>query len=145
MPPCMHEPLPLPSVNSGTSHQMQMKTKRFRTSEKSAPAATARKYETKLDAKKRVLLRGARHKYYEVNEKPNGTILLTPKELVDIEPISARSLAMFDSSVANFKKGIVSEPIDLDALRKKYGPRQRNRVLASKRVQKVLRHNAKAK
>jgi hypothetical protein len=123
-----------------------MKTKRFRTTKKSKPAtALARKYETKLDAKKRVVLRGAQHKYYEVNEKANGSILLTPKKLVDIEPMSARSLAMFDSSVVNFKKGIVSEPIDLNALRKKYGLREGNRVLASNRLQKLPRHTIKAK
>ena len=96
-----------------------MPSKRFRTSPKRAiPAIPARSYETKLDEKKRVVLRGAQHKYYEVQEKANGSILLTPKKLVDIEPISARTLAMLDSSIANFKKGIVSEPIDLSEFRK---------------------------
>jgi len=96
-----------------------MKTKRFRTSEKSKPAATpARKYETKLDEKKRVVLRGARHKYYEVNEKANGSILLTPKNLVDIEPIPARTMAMIERSMKNLDKGLVYGPIDLSEFRK---------------------------
>ncbi len=122
-----------------------MKTKRFRTSEKGAGAVPARSYETKLDQKKRVVLRGARHKYYEVREEANGSFHLTPKQLVDIEPISALSLAMLDSAIANFKKSIASEPIDLTALKKKYGRNSRNRVLPAKRVSKIHRTVSKEK
>jgi hypothetical protein len=122
-----------------------MKNKRLRTSEKRARAVPARSYETKLDQKKRIVLRGARHKYYEVREEPNGSFHLTPKTLVDIEPISARSLAMFDSSIANFKKGIASEPIDLTILKKKYARTTRNKVLPARRVSKIPRSGAKDK
>lgn len=114
-----------------------MKSKRFRTSEKSLPKISGRRYETKLDQKKRVVLRGARYKYYEVREDPNGSIHLTPKKLVDAEPISARTLAMMDQSIANFKKGIVSEPIDLDSLREKYVRRAGTRTLQIKRRSKT--------
>jgi hypothetical protein len=116
-----------------------MKTKRFRTTEKHAPTAPARRYETKLDEKKRVVLRGARYKYYEVREELNGKIHLTPKKLVDIDSISARTLAMLDSSIANLKKGIVSAPIDLSTLRKKYSPRSQSQILPAKQAQKVRR------
>lgn len=122
-----------------------MKTKRSRTSEKRAGTISGRSYETKLDEKKRIVLRGARHKYYEVREEANGSFHLTPKQLVDIEPISARSLAMLDSSIANFKKSIASEPIDLTQLKKKYGRNSRNRVLPSKRVSKIHRQSSKDK
>jgi hypothetical protein len=108
-----------------TSKFGTMKTKRYRTSPKRAiPAIPARSYETKLDEKKRVVLRGAQHKYYEVQEKANGSILLTPKELVDIEPISKATMKMIESSMANLKKGIVSGPIDLSEFRK---PRREKR------------------
>ena len=122
-----------------------MKTKRFRTSEKRAGAVSARSYETKLDQKKRVVLRGALHKYYEVREEANGSYHLTPKKLVDIEPISERSLAMLDSSIANFKKSIASEPIDLTALKRKYARSSRSRVLPAKRVQNIHRPATKEK
>ncbi len=102
-----------------------MKTKRYRTAEKPAKAkrspkrAPVRTYEGKLDEKKRLVIRGARHKYYHVREEPNGMIVLTPQTIVDVG-ISPRALAMLDSSVANFKKGIVSEVIDLSKYRKRF-------------------------
>ncbi len=102
-----------------------MKTKRYRTAEKPAKIkrspkrAPVRTYEGKLDEKKRLVIRGARHKYYHVREEPNGMIVLTPQTLVDVG-ISPRALAMLDSSVANFKKGIVSEVIDLSKYRKRF-------------------------
>lgn len=98
-------------------------TKRFRKAEpaKAALQVTgiqARRYETKLDAKKRVVLRGAQHTYYEVKEKANGSILLTPKQLVGVEPISARTLAMIDRSMKNLDKGLVFGPVDLSEFQK---------------------------
>ena len=95
------------------------KTKRFRKAEPIAtrqpagPGIPARKYDTKLDSKKRVVLRGAQHTFYSVNEKPNGTILLTPKMLVDVEPISEHTLEMIDRSMKNLDKGAVFGPVDL--------------------------------
>ena len=102
-----------------------MKTKRYRISEKPTKAkrttkrAPVRSYEGKLDEKKRLVIRGARHKYYHVREEPNGMIVLTPQTLVEVE-ISPRALAMLDSSAANFKKGIVSDAIDLSKYRKRF-------------------------
>jgi hypothetical protein len=101
-----------------------MKTKRYRSAEKPAKAkrsqkrAPVRSYEGKLDEKKRLVIRGARHKYYHVREEPNGSILLIPQTLVDVD-ISPKALAMLDSSAANFKKGIVFGPIDLSEFRSK--------------------------
>src|SRR5665213_2007835 len=105
-----------------------MKNKRFRMNEKGPrrnehpQGSPMRAYEGKLDSKKRIVLRGARHRYYEVREQPSGSIILTPKELVDIKPISARTMKMIENSVKNLKKGVASEPIDLSPYRKKFDP-----------------------
>ncbi|MFI5200944.1 MAG: hypothetical protein ACHQNE_00975 [Candidatus Kapaibacterium sp.] len=97
-----------------------MTTKRYRTSP-TASRAAVRSYESKLDSKKRLVIRGARHKYYQVREEPNGSIVLTPSRLVSDITISKRTLAMIESSMENFKKGIVSEPIDLTPYVDRFG------------------------
>ena len=101
-----------------------MKSKRFRTSPKpisKLPRPATLSYEGKLDSKKRIVIRGARHKYYKVREQPNGSIVLTPQALVEIEAISANTMRMIESSMKNLKKGIASEPVDLSEFRKKFG------------------------
>lgn len=70
-------------------------------------------YTTHIDSKKRITLRGAMYSYYNVKEYENGCIVLEPRELVAPKTISKRTLASIDQSIANFKKGAVSEPIDL--------------------------------
>ncbi len=51
---------------------------------------------------------------------------MKPKRMdkVDIEPISRKTLAMIDASLANLKKGIVSGPIDFSEFRSE---RKKNR------------------
>ncbi len=95
-----------------------MKTKRKRTATKTF--LDARSYEGTLNSKKRIVIRGARHKHYLVHEEPNGSIVLTPQKLVSDLIISKRTLAMIDASMENFKNGIVSEPIDLEPYRKEF-------------------------
>ena len=73
-------------------------------------------YDAKIDVKKRVTLRGARYAHYHVQEYKNGRIVLEPRELVKPFPVSRRTLKMMDASVANMKKGVVSDPIDLPAV-----------------------------
>ena len=51
--------------------------------------------------------------YYHVVEFPNGKIELQPRVLVEPFEISEDTLRMMDSAMDNYKKGIVSEPIDL--------------------------------
>ena len=70
-------------------------------------------YTVHLDSKKRVTLRGAAYQYYNVREYKNGCIILEPRELTVPESISARTLSDMDRAVANFKKGDVSEAVDL--------------------------------
>ena len=72
-----------------------------------------REYDTRLDSKKRLTLRGVPFEYYHVAEMRNGTIILEPRELTAPFQISARTLGMMDEAVKNLKKGTVSESIDL--------------------------------
>jgi hypothetical protein len=83
------------------------------------------RYHTRLDSKKRIVLRGAEYEYYEVQQKKNGSFLLTPKVLEEPYVISRRTLQDIEESMANLKKGIVGRRIDpttllqkLDAKRK---------------------------
>lgn len=70
-------------------------------------------YTVHIDSKKRVTLRGAAYQYYNVKEYKNGCIILEPRELKVPDSISARTLRDMDQAIANFKKGEVSEAIDL--------------------------------
>ncbi len=70
-------------------------------------------YNTHLDAKKRLTLRGASFQYYNVKEYANGCIVLEPRQLIKPKSISARTLKAMDQAVRNFKVEKVSEPVDL--------------------------------
>lgn len=70
-------------------------------------------YTVHIDSKKRVTLRGAAYQYYNVKEYKNGCIILEPRELIVPESISARTLKDMDRAIANFRKGEVSEAVDL--------------------------------
>lgn len=70
-------------------------------------------YTVHVDSKKRVTLRGAAYQYYNVREYKNGCIILEPRELTVPESISARTLSDMDRAIAHFKKGDVSEAVDL--------------------------------
>ncbi len=72
-----------------------------------------RDYTVHLDNKKRITLRGAAYQYYNVKEYQNGCIMLEPRELTVPESISVKTLKDMDRAVANFKKGDVSESVDL--------------------------------
>ncbi len=72
-------------------------------------------YDAKIDVKKRLILRGARYGHYHVKEFKDGRIMLEPRELVKPFSVSRRTLKMMDSSMANLKKGLVSDPVDLSA------------------------------
>ena len=70
-------------------------------------------YTVHIDNKKRITLRGALYKYYNVKKYDNGCIILEPRELTIPEGISSRSLEDMDKAIKNFNLGKVSEPIDL--------------------------------
>ena len=70
-------------------------------------------YTVHIDNKKRITLRGALYKYYNVKEYDNACIILEPRELTIPEGISSRSLEDMDKAIKNFNLGNISEPIDL--------------------------------
>jgi len=78
------------------------------------PTTVVKEYDAHIDIKKRVTLRGAEAEYYAVRMFDDGHIVLEPRVLVPPEMISKRTLKMLDTAAANFKKGKVSKPIDLD-------------------------------
>jgi hypothetical protein len=69
-------------------------------------------YETKLDEKKRMTLRGSKYKYFLVKVYNNGSFLIEPQVLVPPEYISKRTLKMVDKSIENLKKGKTSKKIN---------------------------------
>jgi hypothetical protein len=71
-------------------------------------------YIAKLDSKKRLAVRNARSEYYAVAELEGGILLLRPQEEFRLEDLPPEVIAMIDASSANFRAGLVSEPIDLD-------------------------------
>ena len=74
---------------------------------------TIREYDSKLDSKNRLTLRGVSFEYYHVSELEDGRIMLEPRELTAPFQISANTLTMMDKSIDNLRKNNVSEPIDL--------------------------------
>ena len=65
------------------------------------------------DAKEEIKIRENAYNYYPITEFPIDKIELEPTVLSVPFEISENTLNMIDSSAENFKKGIVSEPIDL--------------------------------
>lgn len=76
---------------------------------------TVREYDTRIDSRRRVTLRGSVFNYYHVSEMDDGRIILDPRELSTPFSVSANTLRMMDSAMNNLNDGAVSEPIDLSA------------------------------
>ena len=77
--------------------------------------AALHSYDAKIDSKKRLTLRSALFEYYHVEEFADGSIVLSPRELVEPFSVSANALKMMDTSVENLKNGSVSTAVDLSA------------------------------
>lgn len=75
-------------------------------------------YDVAADSKKRISLRHPKTKYFRVRALSNGAYVLEPRVLVSPDTVSPKVLKMLDQSAENFKKGIVSAPIDLTPFRK---------------------------
>jgi len=78
--------------------------------------SNSREYDAKVDSKKRITIREPQTEYYHVEERSDGTILLSPRILVHPNEISERTLNMIDKSVVNMKAGNVSGPVDFKEL-----------------------------
>lgn len=74
-----------------------------------------KQYDTRLDAKRRLTIRGALFEYYHVVEYADGRIVLEPRVLTPPFQVSERTLSMMDAAVDNFREGNVSAPVDLSA------------------------------
>lgn len=73
-----------------------------------------KKYDAKLDNKKRLTIRGTKYDFYHVEEFNDGTLLLKPRVLIDPNELSKNTPRMIDKSMDNFEKGNVSESVNLD-------------------------------
>lgn len=76
-------------------------------------SSVMKQYDTKLDSKHRLTVRGANFDYYHVIEFEDGKIELQPRVLIDPQSISSNTLTMMDSAIKNLKNNKVSDPIDL--------------------------------
>ena len=72
-----------------------------------------KEYDTQLDSKKRLTVRGSRYKYYHVEEFEDGHLELQPRVLIAPFEVSEKTLEMIDASVANMKAGRTGAPVDL--------------------------------
>ncbi len=80
-------------------------------------AAISKEYDAHVDAKKRVTIRGVKASFFRVVHRPDGTILLKPRELRDVEmPVSAKTLRATDAAMKNLRAGKRSKPVDLKKL-----------------------------
>jgi len=79
-----------------------------------------KEYDTTLDTKHRITVRSGKglYKNYHVRVYGDGRILMEPRVLVHPKYISKRTLRMMDKAMDNYAKGIRSEPIDTDEMRK---------------------------
>lgn len=77
-----------------------------------------REYDAKLDSKKRLTIRDPRTKYYHVTEYEDGSVKLSPRELVHPDEISRRTLEMMDKAMENLDVGKVSKPVDMEEIEK---------------------------
>ncbi len=73
-----------------------------------------KEYQTPIDSRKRITIRGDAAAYYNVKQYENGVIIMEPRELVRPDSISEKSLEVIYSSVQNLKEGKVSDDFDLD-------------------------------
>ena len=72
-----------------------------------------KRYDAKVDNKKRICIRGSKYDYYSVTEYEDGKIVLEPRVLVAPFEVSNNTLSMMDKSIENIDKGITSELVDL--------------------------------
>lgn len=83
-------------------------------------AELLKEYDTTLDTKHRITVRNVKriYKNYHVRVYGDGRILMEPRILVDPKLISKRTLHMMDKAMDNYAKGVRSEPVDTNEMRK---------------------------
>jgi hypothetical protein len=97
-------------------------------------------YHTRLDDKKRVVIRNPQYSYYEVREFSDGHIELFPRILVAPDEfegyISARTLQMLDSAAQHLANDIVSTPVNTAELLDLLDEDDRRELEAARRTMK---------
>lgn len=81
---------------------------------KSGNARVIKEYQTPIDSRKRVTIRGNAAEYYNVKQFDNGVIVMEPRKLVRPDSISEKSLEMIYASLHNLQEGQVSDDFDLE-------------------------------
>ena len=81
------------------------------------PAIAEKEYIAHLDSKNRFSVRGATARLFQVKVFEDGHILLSPRKLVEDEPISEATLCQIEKSISNLKTGKVSSAIDIEEAR----------------------------
>jgi hypothetical protein len=79
-----------------------------------ATTAARQEYDVRVDAKKRVTIRGASHKYFHVVERKDGSIVMKPR--VEEEPVSEETAERIGKALQSIKAGKRSKPVDLKKL-----------------------------
>jgi hypothetical protein len=90
-----------------------MPTATLERAKKTGAITVIEQYDVAADAKKRISLRKAKTKYFNIKALSNGCYLLEPRVLVPPQALPPRVRKMLDHSVASLKKGLASPPIDL--------------------------------
>ena len=78
-----------------------------------ATTTLIKEYDTKVDTKRRVTIRGTDYQFYHVREYNDGRIEFSPRILVDPITLSKNTLKAMDQAVKNLKENKVSEPINI--------------------------------
>lgn len=77
----------------------------------------AKKFYARLDARKRITLRGTKYNQFVVQLRPDGSFLAKP--VVTVAPdevVSPATLRTIKSSIASMRAGKRSKPVDLKKL-----------------------------
>ncbi len=65
------------------------------------PSVAEKEYTAHLDSKNRFSVRGATARHFQVKVFQDGHILLSPRKLVEDEPISEATLSQIERSISN--------------------------------------------
>lgn len=80
--------------------------------------APIKSYDTKLDSKSRLTVRGAKARFYAVKVFSDGHVLLSPRRLVATSSISQKTLKTIEKSLENMLQGKLSRPVNIASARK---------------------------
>ena len=81
-------------------------------------------YDTTLDSKKRFVVRGLpafKHFHVKIFKDPKSsgyTFKMEPRILASLDQLSEKTLRMMDKSMKNYGNGVVSEPVDVDEMKR---------------------------